>query len=34
MALSDRAVERFLVLNGLQNGERLRPGEAIKLVTE
>jgi predicted Zn-dependent protease len=34
MATSDRATERFLVLNGLEPGERLKPGDQIKIVME
>jgi predicted Zn-dependent protease len=32
MAFDDYRLERFLVLNGLQNGESLRPGEQVKIV--
>ncbi len=34
MASGDRAVERFRVLNGLNPGERVTPGEQVKLVVE
>jgi predicted Zn-dependent protease len=34
MALTDRAVERFRLLNGLAPGERLKPGDQVKIVTE
>ncbi|HXN43081.1 MAG TPA: M48 family metalloprotease [Xanthobacteraceae bacterium] len=34
MATPDRALERFLVLNGLQPGQALKPGEQVKLVVE
>jgi predicted Zn-dependent protease len=34
MALLDRAVERFRVLNGLGSDESLTPGEPVKLVVE
>jgi predicted Zn-dependent protease len=34
MAISDRATERFLVLNGLEPGERLKPGDQVKIVVE
>jgi predicted Zn-dependent protease len=34
MALIDRQVERFRVLNGLEAGERLKPGEQVKIVVE
>ncbi|MBY0530835.1 MAG: M48 family metalloprotease [Xanthobacteraceae bacterium] len=33
-AFSDRNLERFLVLNGLQRGARLTPGDVVKIVTE
>lgn len=32
MAYTDAAVERFLVLNGLESGARLVPGQKVKLV--
>ena len=32
MALPDAPLERFLVLNGLQAGAKLRPGERVKVV--
>ena len=34
MATTDRALDRFLVLNGLQSGQALKPGEQVKLVVE
>jgi len=34
MATGDRGSDRFLVLNGLERGEALRPGEAYKVVAE
>ena len=34
MAVSDRQVERFRVLNGLDPGERLKPGSEVKIVVE
>ncbi|MFC3690814.1 M48 family metalloprotease [Chenggangzhangella methanolivorans] len=34
MAVSDRAVERFAVLNGLAPGETLRAGERVKVIDE
>jgi predicted Zn-dependent protease len=34
MAIADRAVERFRVLNGLADDETLKPGEKVKIVTE
>jgi predicted Zn-dependent protease len=33
-AFSDRQLERFLVLNGMQRGARLTPGDFVKVVTE
>jgi predicted Zn-dependent protease len=34
MAVADRPVERFRVLNGLEPGERLKPGSEVKIVVE
>jgi predicted Zn-dependent protease len=34
MAVADRQVERFRVLNGLAPGDRLRPGDRVKIVME
>ena len=34
MAVADRAVERFLALNGLERGDPLQPGERYKLIAE
>jgi predicted Zn-dependent protease len=34
MAVNDRQVERFRVLNGLGLGDRLKPGEVVKVVAE
>ena len=34
MAVADRALERFRVLNGLEPGDRLKPGSAVKIVVE
>jgi predicted Zn-dependent protease len=34
MAVADRHIERFRVLNGLAANERLRPGDAVKIVVE
>ncbi|HWL06243.1 MAG TPA: M48 family metalloprotease [Xanthobacteraceae bacterium] len=34
MAVSDRATERFLVLNGLEPGAALRSGDRVKIVVE
>ncbi len=34
MAVPDRAVERFRVLNGLDAGDKLKPGSEVKIVVE
>jgi predicted Zn-dependent protease len=34
MPLVDRPLERFLILNGLNHGDALKPGERVKVVTE
>jgi len=34
MAVADRQVERFRVLNGLEPGDRLKPGSEVKIVIE
>ncbi len=34
MAVSDRKLERFRVLNGLSASDRLKPGEKVKMVVE
>ncbi len=34
MAITDQPLERFLVLNGLAAGEKLKPGDKVKLVVE
>jgi predicted Zn-dependent protease len=34
MAITDRAVERFRALNGLNPGDKLKPGEFVKIVVE
>jgi predicted Zn-dependent protease len=34
MAVSDRKVERFRILNGLGPGARLKPGDMVKIVVE
>lgn len=34
MAYSDRQLERFLVINGMQRGARLTPGDYVKLIVE
>jgi predicted Zn-dependent protease len=34
MAVADRAVERFRVLNGLDTNDRLKPGSEVKIVVE
>jgi predicted Zn-dependent protease len=34
MAVTDRPLQRFLVLNGLTSGQALKPGEKVKIVVE
>jgi predicted Zn-dependent protease len=34
MAVTDRAVERFRVLNGLSARDRVTPGDQVKIVAE
>jgi predicted Zn-dependent protease len=34
MAVVDRKLERFRVLNGLEPGDRLNPGDLVKIVVE
>jgi predicted Zn-dependent protease len=34
MAVTDRALERFRVLNGLAPGDRIKPGDQVKMVVE
>ena len=34
MPLVDRPLDRFLILNGLNHGDPLKPGEKVKIVTE
>jgi predicted Zn-dependent protease len=34
MAIQDRPVERFRVLNGLAPGDRVQPGDTVKIATE
>jgi predicted Zn-dependent protease len=34
MALSDRQVERFRILNGLTATDRVVPGDQVKIVVE
>ena len=34
MAVTDRALERFRVLNGLEPGDKLKPGSEVKIVVE
>ena len=34
MVVNDRALERFLVLNGLERGAALKAGERYKIVAE
>jgi predicted Zn-dependent protease len=34
MPLVDRPLERFLIINGLNPGDQLKPGDRVKIVTE
>jgi predicted Zn-dependent protease len=34
MAINDRQVERFRIINGLAAGERLNPGDQVKIAVE
>ena len=34
MAIADRPLERFRILNGLEPGEKLKPGSEVKIVVE
>jgi predicted Zn-dependent protease len=34
MAIADRPLERFRVLNGLASTDRVKPGDAVKIVVE
>jgi len=34
MPLVDRPLERFLIINGLNHGDALKPGDKVKIVTE
>jgi predicted Zn-dependent protease len=34
MAVADHQVERFRVLNGLEPGQKPKPGEQVKIVVE
>jgi predicted Zn-dependent protease len=34
MAVSDRHIERFRVLNGIGPNDKLKPGDRVKLVVE
>ncbi len=34
MAVSDRAADRFRVINGLEPGDRLKPGSEVKIVVD
>jgi predicted Zn-dependent protease len=34
MAVIDHAIERFRALNGLDPGDRLKPGSQVKIVVE
>jgi predicted Zn-dependent protease len=32
--VTDRPIERFRVLNGLAPGDRIKPGDQVKMVVE
>jgi len=34
MAITDRPLQRFLVLNGLTSGQALKAGDQVKIVVE
>jgi predicted Zn-dependent protease len=34
MAVADHALDRFRVLNGLDAGDKLKPGSEVKIVIE
>jgi predicted Zn-dependent protease len=34
MAIHDRPVDRFRIMNGLTAGDRVKPGDQVKIVTE
>jgi predicted Zn-dependent protease len=34
MALIDRQLDRFRVLNGLEANDQLKPGEYVKIIVE
>ena len=34
MPLVDRPLERFLIINGINQGDPLKPGDKVKIVTE
>jgi predicted Zn-dependent protease len=34
MAVGDKPLERFRVLNGLDAGDKLKPGDKVKIVVE
>jgi predicted Zn-dependent protease len=34
MAVADRALDRFRALNGLDPGDKLKPGSEVKIVVE
>ncbi len=34
MAVSDHAIERFRVLNGLSATDRIKPGDKLKIVVD
>jgi len=34
MAITDRPLERFFIINGLENGDAVKPGDKVKIVVE
>jgi predicted Zn-dependent protease len=34
MAVADKPMERFRVLNGLDGNDKLKPGDVVKLIVE
>ena len=34
MSMVDRPLDRFLIINGLNPGDALKPGDKVKIVTE
>src|SRR5262249_40630514 len=34
MGVTDHPLERFLIINGLEHGESLHPGDKVKIVVE